>query len=544
MKKVIIIIAILLVAVAVFFVITKKNSADMAMQEQKTPVAVTIIEPQLFESTVALTGTLHPASSVSVSARVGGKATYVIGRTGTKVSRGQVIARLDTADLSIQLKNANAAVNSAKARLQQAEAAYTQQRVSTDNGIITAKANLEAAEARLAQAKSTYNSTTATLNSQVKQAEEGLISAQNRLQSVKSGARTQEKEIAQASLRTAEANLSKAQTDYNSMKNLYDNGAISKNTFLGYETALEIARQQYNTAKQSHDLTMEGARPEDVTIAESSVRQAQAAVDAARANLTQADVQKDNVLIAETGVRQAKAALENAKSAIYADQVRDKDILAARAGVQQAQAQADSIRQNISYATITSPVNGVIEARSIEVGQNVMAGSPIFTVTTDSSFYFEAQVSELEASSIKAGDPIKISIDALQDEQVTCLIEKVVPVIDSKTRQFTVRVIVPAVNGIYAGMFARAAAVSERVPNSIVVPRNAVVERDDKQYVFIASEGKAKEVEVKLGAIVKSDVQILSGLNFGDKLITGGQQGLINDDDIEIEDTVTNGESK
>ena len=538
MKKIVIIIVVILAVAAVYFMRFGKGQQNGGgFQEQKTPVAVTVIEPQLLESTVALTGTLNPASSVSVSARTNGKVNYVVGRTGTKVSRGQVIARIDTADLNIQLKNANAAMNSAKARLQQAEATYTQQRVSTDNGIITAKANLSAAEARLAQAKSTYNSTTATLASQVKQAEEALITAQNRLSSVKSGARSQEREIAEASLRTAEANLSKAKTDYNSMKSLYDNGAISKNTFLGYETALQIAEQQYNTAKQSHALTLEGARPEDITIAESGVRQAQAAVDAAKANLTQGDVQKDNVLIAETGVQQAKAALENAKSAIYADQVRDKDILAAKAGIQQAQAQVDTIKQNISYATVTSPVNGVIEARSVEVGQNVMAGSSLFTVSTDSSFYFEAEVSELEASSLKAGAPVSITIDALRDENITCLIEKIVPIVDSRTRQFTVRVIVPAAQGIYAGMFARAEVISGRIPSAIIVPRNAIIERNNKQYAFIVNGGKAKEVEVELGTIVKSNVQILSGLKFGDELITGGQQGLVDGDMIEVEET-------
>jgi len=533
-KTVFFILAIILIAV-VALVIINAGRTKTVPGEQKTPVAVITVLPETLNATVNVTGDLKPATSVDVSSRVGGQLTYVVGRSGTKISKGQVIARVDSTDMKIQLKNANAALNSAKARLSQAEATYVQQRVSTDNGVLTAQANLSAAKARLAQAKSTYESSVKTLNAQLKQAEEGLVSAESRLDLIKTGARPQERELAEANVRSAKANMSKAQTDYDSMKNMYDNGAVSRNTFLSYETALTIAKEQYNNAMQSLDLVKEGATSQDIQMAESAVRQAKAAVDAAKANVSQSDVQKDNVLIAETGVAQASAALESAKSSVYIDKVRDKDITAARAGIQQAQAQVDNVKQSISYATITSPVSGVIQTINVERGQNIGAGTPLFTVATDSSFYFESQVSELEASSLKAGDPISITIDALSDVKVSGYVDKIVPVVDNKTRNFTVRVVMPTVEGLYSGMFARGIATTDSIPSTIVIPRNAVTERNNISYVFIAKDDVAIEKEIKLGIISGSNVQVLSGIEFGDQLIVSGQQGLADKDKILIE---------
>jgi len=146
----------------------KKTEADEAVA---VPVSVLTISPANLEERVEVTGTLHPSDEVTVAARFAGRIAWLIGKAGTQVRKGEVVARLDDVDQRIQVRSAEAALQAAGARLEQAEAAATQQVTATDSGIATARATVAAAKAQLQQAQTSAAALEATTQAQINAAQ-------------------------------------------------------------------------------------------------------------------------------------------------------------------------------------------------------------------------------------------------------------------------------------------------------------------------------------------------------------------------------------
>ena len=559
---------------------------------EKTPVSAEVVATRDIQEKVAVTGTLLPVGEVTVGSRYAGRVAWVIGKSGMRVSRGAVVARLEDMDARTQvrsaqallagasaraqqaqaaviqqeaatsagirsaqagvraatarleqtkaavsqqsvatdsgIKGAEAAMHAAKARLEQAKAAAEQQVTATDSGIHSAQAALEAAKARLQQAQSTTDATEATATAQVKGAEATLDTAKSRQTLLKNGARPQERRQAENAVRLAKATYDNDVANYERYQKLYDDKAIAKALLENARTKMEVSKAQYESAQEQLSLVQTGARDEDIQAADAAVRQAQQGVEAARAGLKQIDVAKANVQIARTGVQQAQAALETANAATKVDVMRDKDVLAAQAALEQAQQGQETARasrqvnvmrdkdvlaaqaaveqaqqgletarantqmnlmraqdvlatqaaveqareqltlalQTLDYTMIYSPVDGVVARQIAEVGQSLGAGEDILSISTNNSLFFEAEVSELEAPRLHAGQLVTLAVDAMQSgrntlsgskqaQTIAGSVEKVVPVVNQRTRSFTVRVIVPADKALFPGMFAR-----------------------------------------------------------------------------------------
>ncbi|MHB9132359.1 MAG: efflux RND transporter periplasmic adaptor subunit [Armatimonadota bacterium] len=507
------------------------------------PVTVTAIRPVDLREEVEVTGTLQPADEVIVSTRGEGRISWIIGKEGTPVRRGQVVARMEDQDARTMVRSAQAALQGAKARLEQAKAAVLQQMTSTDTGIANADAAVQAAKARLLQAKTSADFTDATTNAQVKTAQAALDSARSRLALVKNGARKQERAVAENAVKLAKATYDLDKSNYDRYKDLYDNKAVAKTTLDSAETKMQVSKVQYDSAAQQLNMIQEGAREEDVQAAEAAVRQAEEGLTSARANLKQVDVAKANVEIAKTGVAQAEAALDAARSARQVNVMRDKDVLAAEAAVQQSREMVTTALQTLDYTEIFSPVDGVVSAKLAEVGNTAGKFIPVLKISTNQSLYFQANVSELDAPRLRSGQQVMLTVDALQanranpylDQQkhvVAGTVERVVPVVDARTRNFLVRIIVPRSASLFPGMFASGKIVSADHRQVIAVPKDALMQKDDRNIVFTAENGIARKRDVTVGAVNGTLVQILSGLSQGEQVVTVGQQSLVDGDKV------------
>jgi len=522
------------------------GTADAASTTPPTPVSVMTLQPQNLTEEIAVTGTLKPANEVTVGTRAEGRIAMVIGKEGTPVHRGEVVVRLEDEDMRTQLRSAQAAYHAAIARVEQAKAAVTQQQTSTDTGIENARAAVEAAIARLQQAKTTADATEATCNAQIKSAQATRDAAQAHLDLLKNGSRSQDKAIAESAVRLAKATYDNDKSNYDRYAVLYDQGAIARTVLDGAKTKMEISKAQFDSAQQQLSLVQVGAREEDIQAAEAAVRQAQEGLNTAKANLKQVDVAHANVDIAVTGVNQAKAALEQARSAHQVNIMRDKDVLAAQAAVDQAREMVNTALQNLDYTMIYSPVDGVISAKLVDVGQSMGKNVTVLRITTNQSLYFEANVSELEAPRLRSGQPVMISVDALQGNRTNLFgagkghsivgtVEKVVPVVDASTRNFVVRVIVPRNVQLFPGMFARGTIVVAKHDKVVAIPKEVIVEKGNLQQVFVAVNGKAVRRPIAAGVATGNLVQIISGLTTGEQVITTGQQNLQDGDPISIQ---------
>lgn len=587
----------------------KGPDVEAGADQKAISVSVLTVTPRDIDERVAVTGTLQPANEVTVGARYAGRIAWLIGKEGTKVRRGDMVARLEDADARTQVRSAQAALQAAsarvaqarsalaqqftatdsgigsaeaalaaaQARLEQAKAAATQQTTSTASSVKTAQANVAAAKARLQQAQATTDATDASVNAQVKSAQAALDAAKSRLAIMRSGARTQEQAQAKNAVELAQATYDNDKANYDRLKRLFDDKAVSQSTLDNASTKLKISQAQLNSAQEQYDLVKEGARKEEIDAAESAVQQAQEGVTTAKANLKQVDVASANVEIARTGLDQAHAALDNATASKTTDVVmRDKDVLAAQAGVKQAEqalktaragSDVNSMRrsdltaaiaaqqqaseavtiamQNWDYTQIFSPVDGVISDKMVEEGQTTGANEDIFKISTEKSLYFEASVSELEATRIRAGQPVRMVVDAMQNDRTNIYgsgqaksimgsVEKVVPVVNARTRNFTVRIIVPATAALFPGMFTRGEVVVMRHAKAVAVPKEALVTKGDRQVIFTVTKDTARENVVAVGASDGTYVQVISGIAAGAQVVTMGQQTLADGDQVKL----------
>ncbi len=509
------------------------------------PVTVQTVHPVTFDERVAVTGTLQPVTSVSIGAHLAGRVAWVIGDEGTPVHRGDVVARMDDMDSRTQVRAAQAAVKGAEAHFEQARAAALQQLTATDSSILTAQAGVEAAVARLHQATTTADATDATTNAQVKASQATLDAATARMAALKNGARGQEMAIAENAVSLAKVQFDSDKDDFDRYQKLFTDGAISKSVLDKSEAKMKISKAQLDSAQQQASLVHTGARQEDLDAAEAAVRQAQEGVTLAKAGLKQIDVAKANVDIAVTGVNQAKAALASARASRQTNIMRDQDVLAANQAVIQAQDALKIALQALDYTTMITPVDGVVSARLADAGQAVGSNAAVLTIATNQSLYFEARVSELEATHLAPGQSAQVAVDALQGDRgnvyadaapssITGMVEKIVPVVDAHSREFSVRVVVPRTKALFPGMFARAAIITARHAQVLTVPKDALIERDGKEYLFTVDGGAAHRHDAILGAASDGQIEVKSGLSDGDQVVIVGQQTLLDGDKVTV----------
>ena len=552
-----------------------EKKAPVTTPDKGASVSVALVAKRDLDEHVAVTGTLLPVNEVLVGPKLAGRIVAVIGANhqvspagvplGVTVKAHEVVAVMDDSDARNQILTATAAVRAAKAaaesadaRVEQAKAAYRQQRAATDAGILNAKAAEEAAKARLTQAQSTKTALASSTEAQIKQAEQALSAAKSKRDEVYNGSRDQERRVAENSVALAKANLDYDISDYNSDVTLQQQGALAQTIVDAAKNKMKVAQATYDSAKEQLDLIQQGARQEDKDTADAGVRQAQAALDSATAGRDQVKAAEDNVSIARTGIDQAQAALDTANAALDTDVMRDKDVLAARAAADQARAavqQAEETKINgentLANTFIRSPVDGVIAEQLAQVGQSIAAAITVLRITTDQALVFQAKISELDAARLAPGQSVSLSVDAEQGDRgnlyahtapsslTDCTVERVVPVVDAKSRSFIVRVIVKKSVGLYPGMFARGVITVARHLNVIAVPKDAVLTSNGRQILFtVESQANgpalARQHAVSLGASDGDYLQVLSGVKVGDQVITVGQQSLNDGDKIAV----------
>jgi RND family efflux transporter MFP subunit len=521
----------------------KEHAPAATVAAPAVPVSITRLTPRDLADTVEVTGSLQAVDEVQVGPRFAGRIAWIVGDAGTRVARGDVVARTGDEDAHIQIRGAKSALQAAQARFEQTKAAALQQVIATDSGISNAEAALDAAIARRDQAKVAADAQEAIVAAGIKAAEASRDAAKSRLVMLRNGARPQERKVAEGVVSVARETNNLDRQNYERYKGLFEKGAVAKSVLDTAEAKFKVSQAQLESALQQLDLVKAGPRLEEIETAEATVRQTNEALASATANLKQVEVARANVVIAETGVAQAKAALAGAKAAHQTNIMRDKDVLAAEAAIRQAKETLAAAWQSLDYTNVYSPVDGVIAERVAQIGQSVGANVTVLKITTNAALRFEAKVSELEATRLRRGQAVRLSIDALGGDRANSYtttaiptlqgrVEKIIPVVDARTRNFLVRVLVPRRPELFPGMFARGQVVVANYAGALAVPKDAIVERDGAPGVFIVSNGTAQQQRVTLGMTIGTLVHVRGGLRAGDEVITSGQQSIRDGDAV------------
>ena len=193
---------------------------------------------------------------------------------------------------------------------------------------------------------------------------------------------------------------------------------------------------------------------------------------------------------------------------------------------------------------LRAPRDGVIGYRNAEAGAIVNAGTKVFSLVDNRHINVDCQLAEADAAILEPGMPVHVTIDAL-GQDVDGRIVYVSPAMDEDAKTFTVRIELEDTDlDIRAGLYAHTAIDILQRPDTLFVPKEAVVSRNGHTKVYIINaDGKVEAREVKIGLMNDESEEILDGLEEGDVVILSNQDKLKEGMTVETKERETDSES-
>ncbi|QDO94023.1 efflux RND transporter periplasmic adaptor subunit [Formosa sediminum] len=209
----------------------------------------------------------------------------------------------------------------------------------------------------------------------------------------------------------------------------------------------------------------------------------------------------------------------------------DADFIKIKAGLEQAEANKELQAKNIYHTKIYAPISGVLLKKGVSEGEVIDKGMPIFGLGDIDTVKINAAVPGDEINSIKLNQDATVNIYALD----TIYKGKVIEVglaAEAKTRTYNAKIEIDNPNHkILPGMIAQIDINSNKKEHKILVPGHAILkDTDNKSYVYIVDEktNKVFKRDISIGKLHQNNIEITSGLNANEIIVTSGIQNLNN----------------
>ena len=191
----------------------------------------------------------------------------------------------------------------------------------------------------------------------------------------------------------------------------------------------------------------------------------------------------------------------------------------------------------LKEATIRATIDGVVTRRHIKVGHTLNQSTPAFEMKRLDAIEAELNVPEREIGNIRPGQYARVRIDALPDNRFDGEVARVAPEIDPTSGTFRVTVaLANEERRLKPGMFARVDVRIDRRPDALLTPLDAVITRRDESSLFVVEEGAVERRSVVTGYVSDGNIEILSGVNEGEWVVTTGHEGLRSGARVQIVD--------
>ena len=216
--------------------------------------------------------------------------------------------------------------------------------------------------------------------------------------------------------------------------------------------------------------------------------------------------------------------LDDAESALDAD----------RASLAAAQARLAIAEDRLDKATLTSPIEGVVERRHVSIGDYVQPGTPMISVTDTVDLRVEMPFPETVAHQVRPGQPVVLESPVAPGVRQEARIDSVRPNVGDLNRALVAIARIENPGQWKPGANAYATVTVDRRPGAVLVPVMAVVERPDRYVVYLADSGRAAERVVQPGERQNGSIEILDGLAGGESVIVDGARYLSDGAAIEV----------
>jgi HlyD family secretion protein len=434
-----------------------------------TPPATAPVTRRDLRASVTATGTIKAqvGAEVKVGSRISGRVERLAAQVGDHVEAGQVIAVVQHDDLQASVDKA--------------------------------RADLAAAESRAAQVATDLQTLRLTVGGGITSSETRLSSARAKLQLILGGARPEEIAQADAAVRQAEANAALAKANAQRIQSLYDDGFLARRDLDAANRDLDVATAQLRTAQEQLNLVQQRYRPEEIQIAQDDVRQAEVTLALTKADAGRVASKERELSAAQQTVRAAEAALRIAQT-------------------------------NLSYATITAPISGVVASVSTQQGETVTAGAasgetPTFVTVVDlSRLEAHAFVDETDVGKVQVGQRVTFTVATFPDREFTGKVTAIYPKALVQVNVVTYDVVIAIDNPgevLRPDMTATVTIVMAERRQVVAVPNQAVRREDGRRVVYVQQGERFEPRVVTIGWRDKTYTEILSGVREGERVLIG-----------------------
>ncbi len=475
---------------------------------------VTVIGGSVVQE-VSVTGRVNSESEVQLGFEKGGRVLTEPVKVGTQAARGDILARLDTSELTTLRAQAKANIDYETANLAQLQTGSRQEDIAVSL-------------AGVASAESLLSDSNKTLFSKLEAAfttSDDVV--HNMIDQFFRNPRTRNPEF------TPPIN------DANALISLQSERVVLEDMLKTWsqdmkgwdkEKNAEVAIGETNTALDSVKYYLDllarainGIQPSSQTT-QANIDAWKLSVSGARSNI---NTTISGVQSVAQAFRVAASALSVAKEqlALKKAGATPESIAAQEARIASMRATLDNYDVQIAKMSLRAPFAGIVTKQDAKIGQTVSPNTPVVWLMSNGNFQIEANVPEVDVAKISVGDKAQVTLDAYGSDvpfpASVSIIDPAETIIEGvSTYKVTLR-FDKADMRIRSGMTANIVIATERKDDVLFVPLRAVMTKDDKKYVNVLEGGKVKETEVSLGLKGSTGVvEVIKGLTAGELVIT------------------------
>ena len=295
------------------------------------------------------------------------------------------------------------------------------------------------------------------------------------------------------------------------------------------QAALAVARSKLADLKA-------GARPEEIDKAKANVKRWQATLDEARKSHNRQSQLIAQDFTSQQSVDQARERMAVAEAELAASREvlrmlqagpTATEIAVQSAMVDEATARLALAKAHLAECVISAPFDGTIAKVHVRAGDLASAKAPLLEMFAPSSLVVRFAVPEAHAAAVQRGLRLHVTIDAMPGRTFSAKVVRVYPQLDETTRTRTVEARLTEPVEPAPGMFARLALELQKAQKAILVPAEAVLTTPTGGRVaFVVDRGKVRRRDVELGIQGKQVVQIVGGVEVGERVVVVGHGAL------------------
>lgn len=302
-----------------------------------------------------------------------------------------------------------------------------------------------------------------------------------------------------------------------------------------YSLQVQVAQAQFRAA----DAQYATAKMQVDSDAPSKIAQAKAQLVLTQKTYNRVKALYEAQAVSQSDLDEISAKLA-ADSETYQQALEGKNMAIAQmeaAGAQkdQAAAAADKAARDLTDTALNSPMSGVILKKIMNGGETAAAGYPVVVIGRTDEVYIEVGISDEQINEIRQGQKADVSVYGIETAFEGSVAE-IGALADSNTRTFTVKIRVKNPNGMLKpGMIANVL-LHTGSQQAVLIPLDSVLQRADGSvvYVYDSASGLVKRKIVTTGEIRGNSIEILTGLEFGEQIVTEGQFLLYDGDAVQL----------